>query len=73
METRSRTIIKSLTWRAAALLITTTVVWVATGKAELAASVGLADTAIKLVVYYAHERCWLKVHFGRLRPPDYQI
>ncbi len=56
-----------------ALVITTTVVWVATRKMELAASVGLADTAIKLVVYYAHERCWLKVHFGKLRPPDYQI
>ncbi|HDY65362.1 MAG TPA: DUF2061 domain-containing protein [Phycisphaerae bacterium] len=73
METRSRTIIKSLTWRVVALVITTTVVWVATRKMELAASVGLADTAIKLVVYYAHERCWLKVHFGKLRPPDYQI
>ena len=73
METRSRTIIKSLTWRVAALVITTTVVLVATGKLELAATVGLADTAIKLAVYYAHERCWLKVEFGRLRPPDYQI
>jgi len=73
LETRSRTIIKSLTWRVVALVITTTVVWVATRKMELAASVGLADTAIKLVVYYAHERCWLKVHFGKLRPPDYQI
>ena len=73
METRSRTIIKSLTWRVIALVITTTVVWVATGKVELAASVGLADTAIKLAVYYAHERCWLKVQFGKQRPPDYQI
>ncbi len=73
METRSRTIIKSLTWRVTALVITTTVVLVATGKMELAASVGLADTGIKLFVYYAHERCWLKVRFGKLRPPDYQI
>ncbi|MDP6044706.1 MAG: DUF2061 domain-containing protein [Phycisphaerae bacterium] len=73
METRSRTIVKSLTWRVTALVITMTVVLVVTGKVELAATVGLADTAIKLVVYYAHERCWLKVHFGKLRPPDYQI
>ena len=73
METRSRTIIKSLTWRLTALVITTSVVLVATGKVELAASVGLADTVIKLAVYYTHERCWLKVQFGKLRPPDYQI
>lgn len=73
METRSRTIYKSLTWRVTALVITTTVVWFATHKLELAASIGLIDTAIKLGAYYAHERCWLKVRFGKLRPPDYQI
>ena len=55
------------------MVITMTVVLAATGKVELAATVGLADTAIKLAVYYAHERCWLKVRFGKLRPPDYQI
>lgn len=73
METRSRSIVKALTWRVTALVITTAVVWIATDKMELAASVGLADTAIKLGVYYAHERCWLKVGFGRARPPEYQI
>ena len=73
METKTRTICKSLTWRVTALIITTSVVWVATGKLHLAAEIGLADTAIKLFVYYAHERCWLKAKFGRLRQPDYQI
>jgi len=34
---------------------------------------GLADTLIKLGVYYAHERCWLKVQFGKPKPPEYQI
>jgi uncharacterized membrane protein len=49
------------------------VVLVVTRKIELAASIGLADTLIKLGAYYAHERCWLKVPFGRPRPPEYQI
>ena len=73
METRTRSIAKALTWRIMALLITTTVVWVASGSMELAASVGLADTVIKLGAYYGHERCWLKIRFGRAKPPEYQI
>ena len=73
LETRSRSIVKALTWRVTALLITTVVVWVVTRRMELAASVGLADTAIKLGAYYAHERTWLKVNFGRAKPPEYQI
>ena len=73
METRARSIIKALTWRATALLITTGVVWLVTGKVELAVEIGLLDTLIKLGVYYGHERCWLKVRFGRAKPPEYQI
>lgn len=72
METRSRSLAKALTWRVAALVITMTVVWVVTGRAELAASIGLMDTAIKLVAYYGHERCWLKVGFGRPGGPAWQ-
>ncbi len=73
METRARSIIKALTWRVTALLITTGVVWLVTGKVELAVEIGLLDTLIKLGVYYGHERCWLKVRFGRAKPPEYQI
>ena len=73
MERRTRTVAKSLTWRITALLITSTVVWVVTGKVELAASIGLLDTAIKLGAYYVHERCWLKVSYGRIRAPEYEI
>ncbi len=73
METRARSIVKALTWRVMALIITTSVVWVVTKKAELAASIGLADTVIKLGAYYIHERSWLKIRFGRPKPPEYQI
>ncbi len=55
------------------MVITTSVVWIVSGSIELAASVGLMDTAIKLGAYYGHERCWLKVQFGRAKPPEYQI
>jgi len=73
METRSRSIAKALTWRIGGLVVTITVVWLVTGQVRLAASIGLADTLVKLLAYYIHERCWLKIRFGRARPPEYQI
>jgi uncharacterized membrane protein len=73
VETKLRSAAKALTWRATALVITTAVVWVATGKPKLAISIGALDTTIKLAVYYAHERCWLRVRFGKMPPPNYQI
>ena len=73
MESHARSIVKAITWRAGGLFVTTAVVWFATGEAQLAAKIGLLDTGIKLGVYYVHARCWLKIPFGKPRPPDYQI
>ena len=73
METHFRTVLKSLTWRVAALAITTTVAWVITDEVTVAAEIGIADTLIKLFAYYGHERMWLKLSFGRQKQPDYSI
>jgi uncharacterized membrane protein len=62
-----------MTWRMGGLVVTTAVVWAFTGKVQLAASIGVADTLVKLMAFYVHERLWLKIRFGRLRPPDYEI
>lgn len=72
-ESHARTIIKSLTWRAGGLVMTMGVAWWITGKGEVAASIGLADTLVKVVVFYLHERMWLKIPFGRARTPEYEI
>ena len=40
---------------------------------EIAAKIGLLDTAIKLAAFYGHERAWNKSDFGKDRPPEYQI
>lgn len=72
-ESHARTIVKSLSWRFVALIMTASIAWGITRRIELAASIGLADTLVKLVVYYLHERLWLKVRFGRERAPEYEI
>ncbi len=73
METHARTILKSLTWRLVAFTITTLIALVLTGKLELAATIGVVDTMIKLAAYYFHERAWLKIPYGKMHPPEYQI
>jgi uncharacterized membrane protein len=73
METHTRTIIKSLTWRVGGLLVTVITAWIITRRIELAASIGAADTAVKIVVYYLHERMWLKIRFGRIDKAEYEI
>lgn len=73
METRLRSIIKALSWRFIATFITAGIVWILTGEGKFAATVGIADTLIKLFIYFFHERLWLRIPFGKIKPPDYTI
>ena len=73
METHVRTIMKALSWRFVGTLITFTVAWIVTGELAFAAEIGIADTLVKLGVYYLHERTWMRVAFGTLKRPEYEI
>lgn len=64
MEQRRRTIVKSLSWRFFATIITMLVAYGITGELTFALEIGLLDTSIKLFMYYFHERAWLRVPFG---------
>lgn len=69
-DSRSRSLLKALSWRMVALAVTAVVSYVVTGSLALAASIGLADSAIKIFAYYSHERAWENVSFGRGRDPS---
>ena len=74
METHRRSIAKALSWRLLATLITGCIVFLLTGRGEFAAKVGLADTLIKFAIYFAHERVWNRIPYGRERKePEYSI
>jgi len=55
------------------MLITMAVTWAVTRQIHFAAEIGIADTVIKLGVYYFHERAWNRVRFGRQEAPEYEI
>ena len=73
MESHFRSIAKAITWRAGGTVVTFGVAWVLSGSLELAAQIGVLDTAVKIGAFYAHERAWNRLSFGKQKPPEYQI
>ena len=73
METRKRSIAKTISWRVVATIITGCVTYFLTGRLDFAVTVGLADTSVKFFTYYAHERIWIRILYGKVRPPDFEI
>jgi len=71
MESHVRSIAKAITWRAGGTAVTFAVAWVLTGELELAAQIGVLDTAIKLGAFYMHERMWNRLSFGKKQPEYY--
>jgi uncharacterized membrane protein len=56
-----------------ATIITGVVTYVLTGRLDFAVTVGLADTLVKAFIYYAHERMWTRISYGKVRPLEYEI
>ncbi|MHC4568433.1 MAG: DUF2061 domain-containing protein [Planctomycetota bacterium] len=73
VESHFRSIVKAITWRTGGTIVTFGVAWVLTRKFELAAQIGVLDTAVKLGAFYLHERMWNRLSFGKQKPPEYQI
>lgn len=64
-ETHKRSFLKGISWRVIATTTTMTLVYFFTGNLTITFGVGIFDTIAKLLFYYAHERAWNKVRWGR--------
>ena len=65
MITKRRSLAKSITWRLIAIDVTFIVGFVMTGSWQFAVSLSLISNLINFVLYYIHERFWLKINWGR--------
>ncbi len=54
-------ILKTITYRIQATLVTIGIVYAFTGKFMLAIEVGGIEVIAKLVSYYVHERVWVRI------------
>ena len=64
-DQRKRSIVKSLTWRALASLTTMIIVYAFTERIALSLGVGVVEVFSKMTLYYAHERLWTRIRWGR--------
>ncbi|HEV7252503.1 MAG TPA: DUF2061 domain-containing protein [Mesorhizobium sp.] len=70
MDTHSRSLAKAISWRITGTVDTMLISLVITGSLKLAAAIGLTEVATKSVLYYLHERAWLRVPYGRRVTPN---
>ena len=73
MEHPKRSLVKALTWRVIAFVVTIIAIYIYSKDLKESLIVGIAANTVKIFLYYAHERIWNRVHFGRAKEPEYQI
>ena len=57
-SSRTRSLVKALTWRITATLTTAGIAYAVTGELKTAAMIGGIEFVIKFMTYYGHERAW---------------
>lgn len=68
METHLRSVVKGISWRCVATMVTTIVVFIYSGELVAAAIVGSVDAVAKILLYWGHERMWQRIKWGRIIP-----
>ena len=60
-ESRLRSVAKAFTWRTTATLTTAIIAFLVTGELRTAVAIGGIEFFAKFVIYYAHERAWVRI------------
>ena len=61
---KTRTILITISWRIVGTLDTMLLGWLITGSPLVGLKIGALELVTKFVLYYLHERVWLKFKFG---------
>jgi len=72
-ETNKRSIVKGISWRVVATSTTITIVYFFFDRLDLAIAAGMIETVLKVGLYWAHERAWFKVQWGRKKIEPFNL
>jgi adenylylsulfate kinase len=72
-ETNIRSIAKGISWRVVATTTTIIIVYVFFGRLDLAIAAGLIETVLKIALYWAHERIWMKIRWGKKKIEPFNL
>ncbi len=65
-----RSLVKAISWRVTGTCDTILISFLITGKVSHAFSIGFVELFTKIALYYAHERIWNRLSFGRIKGKD---
>ena len=60
-ETNQQSIVKGISWRFIATGTTIIIVYFFFGRLDLAIAAGMVETVLKVGLYWAYERAWIKI------------
>lgn len=66
-ESRLRSILKGLSWRLLATMVTGFIAFFWSKDVWLAVKISLIEFPAKFLIYYVHERVWTKIPLGTIR------
>jgi len=64
--TKLRSLLKTLSWRIVGTLDTMALGWYITGDSLIGLKIGALELFTKFILYYFHERLWLRNTFGTI-------
>ena len=64
LVSRTRSILKTISWRIVGTLDTIALGWFITGDPTVGLKVGGLELITKFILYYIHERLWIKNKYG---------
>ena len=62
--TKLRSVLKAISWRIVGTLDTMALGWIITGSPLMGLKIGALELFTKFILYYFHERIWLRFKFG---------
>ena len=61
VESKSRSVAKTISWRFVATTTTFVIAWLVTGDIGAGAAIGGIEAVAKMALYYWHERVWSRI------------
>ncbi len=69
MDSRKRSVAKSVSWRISGIILLGIIAYVITGNVKEMTIITLVFHSIRLILYYYHERYWERISWGKIRHP----
>jgi len=72
-DTNLRSIAKGISWRVFATTTTIIIVYMFFRRLDLAIAAGIIETVAKIALYWAHERAWVNIKWGRKKIEPFNL